>query len=251
LARGGRSFRRGVLEARGSGWYLPGGSDTERVFVLETVMAKKYGIREVFATLQGEGAQAGSPAVFLRFAGCNLGYDVCPWCDTDWVKAVYTEDLAGTLELVRRAAEEGFGGEREGLLLVATGGEPSLQLDRALSDALRGRGYRVSMESNGARPVDRSLVDWLTVSPKQETFAQKEGDELKLLFTGASAPGATPDVDAVRRIAAGTSFRHFFLQPVDVPAHGGPNYDETIRAVMELGPPWRLSVQTHKVVGIP
>ncbi|HYJ78837.1 MAG TPA: 7-carboxy-7-deazaguanine synthase QueE, partial [Longimicrobiaceae bacterium] len=186
-------------------------------------MAKQYGIREVFATLQGEGAQAGSPAVFLRFAGCNLGYDVCPWCDTDWVKAVHTEDAAGTLELVRRAAVEGFGGERPGLLLVATGGEPSLQLDRPLSDALRARGYRISMESNGARPVDRSLVDWLTVSPKQPEFAQKEGDELKLLFTGAGAPGATPDVEAVRRIAAGTRFDHYFLQPVDLPDAGGPN----------------------------
>jgi len=77
-------------------------------------MAKRYGIREVFATLQGEGAQAGSPAVFLRFAGCNLGYDVCPWCDTDWVKAVYSEDVEGTLALVRAAAGEGFGGEKPG-----------------------------------------------------------------------------------------------------------------------------------------
>jgi len=214
-------------------------------------MAKKYGIREVFATLQGEGAQAGSPAVFLRFAGCNLGYDVCPWCDTDWVKAVYSEDVEGTLELVRATAKEGFGGERPGLLLVATGGEPSLQLDRPLSEALRARGYRISMESNGSRPVDRSLVDWLTISPKQTEFAQKEGDELKVLFTGTSAPGITPDVDAVRRLAEGTRFGHYFLQAVDVPATGGPNYDEAVRAVMELGPPWRLSVQTHKVTGIP
>ncbi|HEU4557340.1 MAG TPA: hypothetical protein VFS20_05800 [Longimicrobium sp.] len=214
-------------------------------------MAKKYGIREVFATLQGEGAQAGSPAVFLRFAGCNLGYDVCPWCDTDWVKAVYSEGVEGTLELVRATAEEGFGGERPGLLLVATGGEPSLQLDRPLSEALRARGYRISMESNGSRPVDRSLVDWLTISPKQAEFAQKEGDELKVLFTGTSAPGITPDVDAVRRLAEGTRFSHYFLQAVDVPATGGPNYDEAVRAVMELGPPWRLSVQTHKVTGIP
>lgn len=213
--------------------------------------AKKYGIREVFATLQGEGAQAGTPAVFLRFAGCNLGYDVCPWCDTDWVKAAYTLDLEGTLDLVRRTAEEGFGGEKEGLLLVATGGEPSLQLDRPLADALRTRGFRLTMESNGARPVDRSIVDWLTISPKQAEFAQKEGDELKLLFTGASAPGITPDVEAVRRIAAGTRFANYFLQAVDVPAAGGPNYAETIAAVMELGPPWRLSVQTHKVAGIP
>jgi 7-carboxy-7-deazaguanine synthase len=108
-------------------------------------MAAKYGIREVFATLQGEGAQAGTPAVFLRFSGCNLGYEVCPWCDTDWVKAEHSLDLGGTLALVRRTAEEGFGGERPGLLLVATGGEPSLQLDRPLAEALRARGYRISM----------------------------------------------------------------------------------------------------------
>ena len=214
-------------------------------------MAKKYGIKEVFATLQGEGAHAGSPAVFLRFAGCNLGYEVCPWCDTDWAKAEHTLDVEGTVDLVRRVAGEGFGGEPAGLLLVATGGEPSLQLDRPLSHALRARGYRITMESNGSRPVDRSLVDWLTISPKQAEFVQREGDELKLLFTGAATPGITPDVDAVRRMAAGTRFGHYFLQPVDVPATGGPNFGEVTRAVMELGPPWRLSVQTHKVAGIP
>jgi organic radical activating enzyme len=214
-------------------------------------MARKYAIKEVFATLQGEGAQAGTPAVFLRFAGCNLGYEVCPWCDTDWVKATWTLDLADTLAMVRSTAEQGFGGEKPGLLLVATGGEPSLQMDRALSDALRGRGYRISMESNGSRAVDRSLVDWLTISPKQPAFEQKQGDEMKLLYTGAAVPGITPNVDAVRQIAAGTEFASYFLQPVDIPTTGGPNYDEAIAAVMELGPPWRLSVQTHKVVGIP
>lgn len=212
---------------------------------------KKYGIKEVFATLQGEGAQAGSPAVFLRFAGCNLGYEVCPWCDTDWVKADYTLDLDGTADLVRQTAVEGFGAEREGLLLVVTGGEPSLQWDRPLAEAFCARGYRVSMESNGSRPVDRSLVDWLTVSPKQETFVQKEGDELKLIFTGTAAPGITPDVEAVRRLTEGTRFGHYFLQPVDIPERGGPNYEEAVRAVMRLGPPWRLSVQTHKVAAIP
>lgn len=212
---------------------------------------RKYGIKEVFATLQGEGAQAGSPAVFLRFAGCNLGYEVCPWCDTDWVKADYTLDPEGTVDLVRQTAVEGFGAEREGLLLVVTGGEPSLQWDRPLADAFRARGYRVSMESNGSRPVDRSLVDWLTVSPKQETFVQKEGDELKLIFTGTAAPGITPDVEAVRRLAEGTRFGHYFLQPVDIPEYGGPNYEEAVGAVMRLGPPWRLSVQTHKVAAIP
>jgi len=214
-------------------------------------MAARYGIKEVFPTLQGEGAQAGTPAVFLRFSGCNLGYDVCPWCDTDWVKPSVTPDLPGVLELVRRAALEGFGRDGDGLLLVATGGEPSLQLDRPLADALRQRGYRISMESNGSRAVDRTLVDWLTVSPKQRDFVQKEGDELKLLFTGAGAPGITPDVESVRRIAEGTRFGHYFLQPIDLPEAGGPNYEEAVRAVMELGPPWRLSVQTHKVMGIP
>ena len=214
-------------------------------------MAKRYAIKEVFATLQGEGAQAGSPAVFLRFAGCNLGYEVCPWCDTDWVKADYTLDLEATVELVRSTAESGFGGEPPGLLLVVTGGEPSLQWDRALADAMRARGYRISMESNGSRPVDRTLVDWLTISPKQTQFVQRVGDELKVLFTGRNAPGITPDVDAVRRLTAETRFEHYFLQSVDTPENGGPNYGEATRAVMELGPPWRLSVQTHKVAGIP
>jgi 7-carboxy-7-deazaguanine synthase len=212
---------------------------------------KKYAIKEVFATLQGEGAQAGMPAVFLRFAGCNLGYEVCPWCDTDWVKAEYVLNLTDTIDLIRRTAKDGFGLEREGLLLVATGGEPSLQLDRALSDALRERGYRVAMESNGAGSVDRSLVDWLTVSPKQAEFKQKDGDELKVVFTGARAPGIAPEVEAVRHLVEGTRFDHYFLQPVDVPLLGGPNYDEAVRAVMKLGPPWRLSLQNHKVLAIP
>jgi 7-carboxy-7-deazaguanine synthase len=211
---------------------------------------KKYAIKEVLGTLQGEGAQAGSPAVFLRFAGCNLGYEVCPWCDTDWVKAEYTLPLAGTLDLVRSAAVAAFGAERDGLLLVATGGEPSLQLDQALASALRKGGYRISMESNGFRPVDRSLVDWLTISPKQAEFAQKEGEELKILFSGRSAPGPAADVEAVLRLAHGTKFDHYFLQPVDL-ATTGPNYEETVAAVMRLGAPWRLSVQTHKVLNIP
>ena len=212
---------------------------------------KRYGIREVFATLQGEGAQAGSPAVFLRFAGCNLGYEVCPWCDTDWAKAHHLLDVGGTLALVRQVAEEGFGGIQEGLLVVVTGGEPSLQFDRPLSDALRAEGFRIAMESNGSRPVDRTLVDWLTISPKQPEYVQRSGDELKVLFTGTSAPGIAPDLDAVRTLSTGTAFSHYFLQAVDVPDNGGPNYEEAVGAVMRLGVPWRLSVQTHKVAAIP
>lgn len=210
---------------------------------------RRYGIKEVFPTLQGEGAQAGTPAVFLRFAGCNLGLEVCPWCDTDWARADHVIDADGTLQLVEGAAVEGFGSERPGLLVVVTGGEPSLQFDAPLSVALRARGYRIAMESNGSRPVDRTLVDWLTISPKQPDFIQREGDELKLLFMGGSTPGLTPDVETVRRITADTEFAHYFLQPVDLPGRG-PNYAEVIQAVMELGPPWRLSVQTHKVTGI-
>lgn len=209
---------------------------------------KRYGIKEIFATLQGEGAQAGTPAVFLRFAGCNLGYEICTWCDTDWVKAEHTPDLEETLELIREVARDGFGEERAGLLLVATGGEPSLQFDHPLAEELRSRGYRVAMETNGSRSIDRSLVDWLTVSPKQAEFAQKEGNELKAVFTGSAVAGITPDVGAIRRLVEGTCFDSYFLQPVEI--EGVSNYEETVRAVMELGPPWRLSVQTHKVLGI-
>jgi 7-carboxy-7-deazaguanine synthase len=211
---------------------------------------KKYAINEVFGTLQGEGAQSGSPSVFLRFAGCNLGYEVCPWCDTDWARTEYLVDVEGVLELVRRCAIDAFGEERHGLLLVATGGEPSIQFDRPLADALRGRGYRISMESNGSRPVDRTLVDWLTISPKQNEYVQKDGDELKIVFTGGAAPGPAASVDDVRRLAEGTSFRHYFLQPLD-DRDTGPNFAATSEAVMQLGPPWRLSVQTHKILGIP
>lgn len=210
---------------------------------------KKYGIKEIFGTLQGEGTLAGSPAVFLRFAGCNLGYEVCPWCDTDWAKADFKLDRCETVERVNETARTVFGRAGQDLLVVVTGGEPSLQLDRDLSDGLRAEGYRIAMESNGSRAVDRSLVDWLTVSPKQVQFVQKEGDELKLVYTGASAQGITPNVDAVRKIASGTAFDHYFLQPVDLP-EVGPNFSEASSAVMALGVPWRLSVQTHKVAGL-
>jgi len=211
---------------------------------------KTYAVKEIFGTLQGEGALAGSPAVFLRFAGCNLGYEVCPWCDTDWVKAEYVLTLDPLLELVSQRAHETFGAEPPGLLLVATGGEPSLQFDQPLSDSLRERGYRISMESNGARLVDRTLVDWLTISPKQSEFLQKEGDELKVVFSGKSAPGPASSVHSVRELAADTRFGHYFIQPVDLPGRG-PNFEEAVAAVTELGPPWRLSVQTHKILRIP
>jgi 7-carboxy-7-deazaguanine synthase len=212
---------------------------------------KKYGIKEIFATLQGEGAQAGTQAVFLRFAGCNLGYEVCPWCDTDWVKADFQLNCEQAIGKINEASCNAFGRKGNGILLVATGGEPSLQFDSPLAESLREEGYRIAMESNGSRLIDRDLVDWLTVSPKQRKFLQKEGDEFKLVFSGHSAEGIASSVNDVVEIAEGTLFEHYFLQPVDLPAKGGPNFQETVKAVMDLGPPWRLSVQTHKVAGLP
>ena len=212
---------------------------------------KKYGIKEIFATLQGEGAQAGTAAVFLRFAGCNLGYRVCPWCDTDWEHAAYRLTAQEVVNVLRDVEAKDFLEHRDGRLVVLTGGEPSLQVDANLAASLRNAGYRLAMETNGSHEIDRTLIDWLTVSPKQTDFVQKSGDELKIVFTGRTAPGIAPDVAAVRHLGGGTAFRHYFLQPVDVPDCGGPNLAETVAAVMELGDPWRLSVQTHKVAGIP
>lgn len=212
---------------------------------------KRYAIKEIFGTLQGEGAQVGTPSVFVRFAGCNLGYEVCPWCDTDWVKAELRSTAGETVVAMNEAAHETFGRSGSGLLAVLTGGEPSLQLDAPLSRALRDAGYRIAMESNGSRTIDRELVDWLTISPKQTEFVQKQGDELKIVFTGTAAAGIAPTTEAVLGLARGTEFEHYLLQPVDLPEEGGPNFEETARAVMRLGPPWRLSVQTHKVVGLP
>lgn len=212
---------------------------------------KRYAIREIFATLQGEGVQAGTPAIFLRFAGCNLGYEVCPWCDTDWAKAHYRLDVDETLDFVKQVAEQRFGADQQGLLLVATGGEPSLQFDQPLSDALRAAGFRIAMETNGSREIDRTLVDWLTVSPKQVEFVQRQGDELKVVFTGRGAAGIAPTVAAVRQLAAGTEFDHYVLQPLDHgPRKGGSAWGEATHAVMQLGAPWRLSIQVHKVIGL-
>jgi organic radical activating enzyme len=167
------------------------------------------------------------------------------------VKAAYTLNAEDTLEIVNRTARASFGREGEDLWIVLTGGEPSLQHDQRLADVLRGAGYRLAMESNGSRPIDRQLVDWLTISPKQVDFIQREGDDLKIVFTGSHAPGIAPDIAAVCQLACDTAFANYYLQPVDVPELGGPNYGETVEAVMRLGSPWRLSVQMHKVLGIP
>jgi 7-carboxy-7-deazaguanine synthase (Cx14CxxC type) len=205
-----------------------------------------YAVKECYFTLQGEGAQTGRAAVFLRFAGCNLwsGLErdrataICRFCDTDFVgmdgpgggRFADPEQLAG------HVATFWPGGGRP--LVVCTGGEPLLQLDPALIAAFHRRGFEVAVETNGTLPAPDGL-DWICVSPKATaTLVQRAGHELKLVYPQADAPPETfADLD----------FRHFFLQPMD--GHEG-SVAETID-YCRRHPLWRLSLQTHKLVGIP
>ncbi len=208
-----------------------------------------YTVKELFLTLQGEGAQTGSRAVFLRFAGCNLwsgreqdrATAVCTFCDTDFIGT--DGDGGGKFagpDALADAAEACWGPHREYRLVVCTGGEPLLQLDAALIDALHARGFRIAVETNGTQVAPAGL-DWICVSPKAEApLVQASGDELKLVFP---QPKAMPDR------FAGLAFRHFFLQPMDGPARA----ENTAAAIAWClaHPQWRLSLQTHKVTGIP
>jgi 7-carboxy-7-deazaguanine synthase (Cx14CxxC type) len=207
-----------------------------------------YAVKECFLTLQGEGAQAGRPAVFLRFAGCNLwsGLErdrataVCQFCDTDFV-GVDGEGggkFAGAALLAShvRGRWKGEGGRP---LVVCTGGEPLLQLDAPLVDALHAEGFEIAAETNGTIGAPPGL-DWICVSPKGgAALVQRRGDELKLVYPQAAAPPAA---------FAALEFRHFFLQPMD-----GPKRAENTAAAVAYclaHPQWRLSVQTHKLIGI-
>ena len=210
-----------------------------------------YSVKEIFYTLQGEGANTGRPAVFCRFAGCNLwtGREddrpdaTCRFCDTDFVgtdgpgggKFADPQSLAGA---VAAAWPEGV---PEGTrFVVCTGGEPLLQLDAALLDALHAEGFDVAVETNGTVPPPPG-IDWLCVSPKAEApLVVHEGNELKLVYPQT---GAEPD-----RFEA-LDFDHFFLQPMD-----GPARDANTAAALAYclaHPRWRLSLQTHKLLGIP
>lgn len=214
-----------------------------------------YSVKECFYTLQGEGAQTGRAAVFLRFAGCNLwsGLErdrasaVCKFCDTDFVGV--DGDGGGkfaTAEAVVEhvAAKWGGGalpGGDAGLpYVVCTGGEPLLQLDDALIAALQARGFEVAVETNGTVEAPAAL-DWICVSPKSTAeLKQTSGDELKLVY---------PQVDAPPERFAGLDFDNFFLQPMD-----GPDRVANTAACIAYcmaHPQWRLSLQTHKVTGIP
>ena len=210
-----------------------------------------YAVKEIFYTLQGEGANAGRPAVFCRFAGCNLwsGREVdradavCQFCDTEFVgtdgpgggKFATAEALAAVV-----AAAWPPGDPVARPLVVCTGGEPLLQLDPSLIAALHVAGFEVAVETNGT-VVPPPGIDWLCVSPKAEaTLVVTAGDELKLVYPQA---GGEPER------YAGLAFRQFFLQPMD-----GPQREANTRAALAYcltHPRWRLSLQTHKLLGIP
>jgi len=207
-----------------------------------------YAVKEIFLTLQGEGGQAGRPAVFCRFAGCNLwsGREqdradaVCTFCDTDFVGL----DGPGggrfaDAEALAAAVEAAWEGGAENRLVVLTGGEPLLQLDAALVDALHARGFSLALETNGTIAAPAG-VDWICVSPKADApVVQTRGQELKLVYP-------QPGVDPAR--FEHLDFERFALQPMD-----GPRVQENTKAAIAYclaHPRWRLSVQTHKYLGI-
>jgi 7-carboxy-7-deazaguanine synthase (Cx14CxxC type) len=211
--------------------------------------AVSYTVKEIFKTLQGEGAQAGRAAVFCRFAGCNLwsgreadrATAVCRFCDTDFVGS----DGPGggrfdNAAVLADAIAQTWSGPRRDRFVVFTGGEPLLQLDSALVEAVHARGFEIAIETNGTlNALDG--IDWICVSPKAGApLRLQRGDELKLVY-----PQAGLDPAALRALA----FDHFWLQPMD-----GPDRAANTHAAIEYclaHPDWRLSVQVHKFVGLP
>jgi len=210
-----------------------------------------YRVKEVFYTLQGEGANAGRAAVFCRFSGCNLwsGREAqrlrarCQFCDTDFVG---TDGPGGGVfesaaSLGGAIAETWRGDDCGRRLVVCTGGEPLMQLDGPLVAELRNHGFDVAVETNGTQAVPSGGVDWICVSPKARTALRlTSGDELKLVYP---QEGGSPERYET------LNFKHFFLQPMD-----GPEVEANTRAAIEYclsHPNWRLSIQMHKAVGIP
>ncbi|MBB6123759.1 7-carboxy-7-deazaguanine synthase [Sphingobium subterraneum] len=207
-----------------------------------------YAVKEMFLTLQGEGMRAGRRAVFVRFAGCNLwsgreqdrAHAICRFCDTDFVG---TDGAGGgkfaDAEALARAAEGHWGEERGLRYVVLTGGEPMLQVDDALVDALHARGFEIAIETNGTLPAHPG-IDWICVSPKAASdVVQRSGNELKLVWP---QPGS--DSTAMESWA----FDHHLIQPMD-DARGEENVRACIDFVM-AHPQWRLSLQNHKALGL-
>ena len=207
-----------------------------------------YAVKEIFHTLQGEGFNAGKPAVFLRFAGCNLwsgreadrAAAACNFCDTDFVGT--DGDGGGRFATAAELARAVAGAWPSGAghrLVVCTGGEPLLQLDDAAIAALHDAGFAVAVETNGSVPAPPG-IDWTCVSPKGTVALEiTRGDELKLVF---------PQPDAPPSRFAQLEFDHFFLQPMDGPAVEANTRDSVAYCLAH--PQWRLSIQSHKVIGI-
>jgi 7-carboxy-7-deazaguanine synthase (Cx14CxxC type) len=207
-----------------------------------------YSVKEMFLTLQGEGVNAGARAVFVRFAGCNLwtGREqdragaICRFCDTDFVG---TDGLGGgkfaDAAALADAVTGSWGEGAEARFVVLTGGEPMLQVDDARVEALHGRGFRIAIESNGTLPVHPG-IDWVCISPKAGSeVVQRAGDELKLVW-----PQPGTDVDTLE----GWDFANFLVQPMDS-AEAADNLRAAIAFAMAR-PRWRLTLQTHKMLGL-
>ena len=207
-----------------------------------------YSVKEIFPTLQGEGCNSGSTAVFCRFSGCNLwsgreqdrATAACDFCDTDFVG---TDGTGGgkfaVADALADAIVDAWPAGSTHRLVVFTGGEPLLQLDAPLIDAVHARGFRIAVETNGTIEPPPG-IDWLCVSPKSDApLAVERGDELKLVFPQAKAPPERFE---------SLAFENFLLQPMD-----GPSRDENTRKAIEYclaHPRWRLSIQAHKMIGI-
>jgi 7-carboxy-7-deazaguanine synthase len=207
-----------------------------------------YTVKEIFYTLQGEGANAGRVAVFCRFSGCNLwsgreedrSRAVCKFCDTDFVGVGPDGGrFEKPDELADAVARAWRGDDDSQRFVVCTGGEPLLQLDEPLIDRMQSRGFKVAIETNGTRPAP-DTIDWICVSPKAGApLVQRSGNELKLVYPQHDAPPENFET---------LSFDHFFLQPMDGP-HTAENTSLAIEYCM-AHPRWRLSVQTHKILGV-
>lgn len=210
-----------------------------------------YAVKEIFLTLQGEGVQQGARAVFLRFAGCNLwtGREedrhkaVCQFCDTEFVgtDGVNGGKFAGAAALAAEVVAI-WGEGRQGRLVVITGGEPLLQLDAPLIDALHAEGFRIAVESNGTIEAPEG-IDWLCISPKfGSELVQRSGDELKLVWPQPF------DLDELEAL----DFKNFLIQPMDGREDEDAteaNTDAAIALVMDR-PKWRLTLQAHKLLGL-
>ncbi|MBQ0770791.1 MAG: 7-carboxy-7-deazaguanine synthase [Sphingomonadales bacterium] len=211
-----------------------------------------YAVKEIFLTLQGEGVHAGRRAVFVRFTGCNLwsGLErdrakaICQFCDTDFVGM----DGEGggrfaTADNLVKAVAETWGSDRDSRFVVLTGGEPMLQVDKALIDALHAEGFFIAIESNGTLVVPRT-IDWICISPKaQSDTVQRSGDELKLVW---------PQDDSNWQAMQSWDFSNLLLQPKDAiadPAASQANLEQAI-AFVQAHPKWRLSLQNHKILGL-